>query len=80
MVQLGLTGFVSIHVDHNCNFPYIPGFSFLGNIYDALRLGLLFYIVNLFVSISAIFAFPLYVFSIGILLYLGCDLPELGSY
>jgi len=58
--------------------PSISGFEFLGTIYDALRLGLIFCIVNLFISMSAIIAIPLYILCILLLVYFGCDLPIIG--
>lgn len=58
--------------------PYMPGFYFLGDIFDALRLGLIFYFINLCVSISSLIAIPLYILCIAVLLYLGCDLPIIG--
>lgn len=58
--------------------PYVPGFAFLGDINDALRLALIFYVVNQLVSISGLIAIPLYILCIAVLIYLGCDLPIIG--
>ena len=58
--------------------PFVPGFSFLGTITDALPLGLIFCLVSLFITVSAIITIPLYILCVAVLIYLGCDLPLIG--
>jgi len=58
--------------------PFIPGFSFLGIMTNALQLGLIFTVVYFLVTVSAVITIPLYLLCITALIYLGCDLPIIG--
>jgi hypothetical protein len=57
----------------------MPGYAFLGTMHDAIRLGLIFCIVNFLVTCFSMIALPLYVIGLALLIYFGCDLPIIGA-